>query len=86
MEGYEPLNPKRQVYRLACFFLVRPVGLEPTTAGLEVRCSIRLSHGRTHYQLRCFQPRLPQLVILTQKLPFRIKHLEHMSKHQEGAP
>ena len=25
---------------------VRPAGLEPTTGGLENRCSIRLSYGR----------------------------------------
>ena len=25
--------------------MVSPVGLEPTTCGLEVRCSVRLSHG-----------------------------------------
>ena len=26
--------------------LARPVGLEPTTTGLEIRCSIHLSYGR----------------------------------------
>src|SRR5688572_9555924 len=27
--------------------MVRPEGLEPPTGGLEIRCSIRLSYGRT---------------------------------------
>ena len=27
--------------------MARPKGLEPLTAGLEIRCSIRLSYGRS---------------------------------------
>ena len=31
----------------------RPAGLEPATYGLEIRCSIQLSYGRSIY--RCYQ-------------------------------
>ena len=30
----------------------RPEGLEPSTYGLEIRCSIRLSYGRFTYEKR----------------------------------
>jgi hypothetical protein len=30
-----------------CQEAARPEGLEPSTYGLEIRCSIRLSYGRT---------------------------------------
>src|ERR1700682_831488 len=32
--------------RLSLCFITRPAGIEPTTYGLEVRCSILLSYGR----------------------------------------
>ena len=31
--------------------LARPAGLEPATTGLEGRCSIQLSYGRTRMEL-----------------------------------
>ena len=37
--------PKKglRIYRNPLFFMARPLGLEPRTYGLEVRCSIQLS-------------------------------------------
>ncbi len=46
--------------------MVRPVGLEPTTYGLEIRCSILLSYGRKNNgrggQTRTDDPSLPKRV------------------------
>src|SRR5688572_32596993 len=36
--------------------LVRPAGLEPTTPGLEGRCSLRLSYGRVEPRLAAPAP------------------------------
>ena len=40
---------------------VRPAGIEPTTYGLEIRCSIRLSYGRfaSGFRLRFICKTLP---------------------------
>src|SRR6185312_13119741 len=40
--------------------MARPAGLEPTTAGLEGRCSIRLSYGRN--RLESIAPHCRRLV------------------------
>ena len=32
-------------------FEARPAGFEPTTVGLEIRCSIRLSYGRNYFNI-----------------------------------
>ena len=45
----------------------RAAGLEPATCGLEVRCSIQLSHARFNH--RSFLP-LPRRVVLAGALPF----------------
>ncbi len=49
--------------------MVRLVGLEPTTYGLEVRCSIQLSYRRILFEIRLlsrqtyyFSPSAPRLV------------------------
>ena len=42
-------RPSLKIERIASWpeaTQARPVGFEPTTCGLEVRCSIRLSYGR----------------------------------------
>ncbi len=43
--------------------MVRPEGFEPSTVGLEVRCSIQLSYGRTHSMAHIIVRAMPKHTI-----------------------
>ena len=53
--------------------LARPAGLEPTTPGLEGRCSIRLSYGRLERHCRCAQSGGPNTLREIQAGPHLLK-------------
>ena len=59
------------------FFLVCPVGFEPTTYGLEVRRSIQLSYGHAYFKDENFSIR--QLVLI---FKFRFTLLEQQIMYQ----
>ena len=71
-------NLVRYPLRYAHHKISRPRGIEPLTTGLEIRCSIRLSYGRSaliilkikHFSKVGFFLPLAKIRILAKSLPF----------------